>query len=256
MDTTEGVLEEPVPSFPRDTLFWRARWPQIVHDSLVWRTHPDLFELWEIFVCSVRLMRELTNHSELSELEESWAAMSFRAFTLLRDLIPIHFPQTAHVLGGHLPLYLLAWADYELTGEITDNIPETISHFPGNPYTLDRGGSFVGPPLSSLDTDFMRCMQELRDYNRSLRPAKRRGRPKQPEGPPTVPQPNSLNPALALRAYQMHSDGTPWRAIARVVFPGCNLRDPCEAERIRGRVRRLIYRGNLLADKEKSGCDN
>ncbi len=78
--------------------------------------------------------------------------------------------------------------------------------------------------------------------------APHRGRPaklKQDSAEPKTQKRQRIDPNLAARAYDLHSDGRHWTTIAKELVPTLNLYDEQQRQQARSRVNRLIERGRL-----------
>jgi hypothetical protein len=84
---------------------------------------------------------------------------------------------------------------------------------------------------------------EISKYDRSFKPAGKRGKPKQTK--PAKPT-RQLDPELALLVYQLAADGLHWKDIARRVYPDRSVADR-SSEAMRKRIEHLIFRGETLA---------
>ena len=91
-----------------------------------------------------------------------------------------------------------------------------------------------------------RHFQQLRDYRASLRPRKKRGRPKGAKRPKARGR-GGIDPAKARRAYEMDQQGTHWREIAATLLPEIDLY--ADSDKAYQRVRRLAERGRIIFRK-------
>jgi len=118
------------------------------------------------------------------------------------------------------------------------------------PYTLGLDGSIVTlenlPPSSAINGSMISWSYSLRDYFRSLEPAKRRGRPAAEQT-----RTKSRNPKdkASLRAAFMDADSADWESIATCLGVAFDLYDQKAKDAARKLVKRRIHRGYNLIDK-------
>ena len=144
---------------------------------------------------------------------------------------------------------LAEWLQFILLGHLGLVLPEDLQpkrhdHFlPDNPFSLTKDGTLKAPSTTAIS---MRHFQQIRDYQRSLQPARRRGRPPGAKGP-QAPGRRGLDPEKARQAYDMHQDGKHWREIAKALLPEIDLY--VDGDIAYGRVRRLIEHHRILSGK-------
>ncbi len=114
---------------------------------------------------------------------------------------------------------------------------------PDNSTIVTASGAALVPP-NATDQD----LRDLRDYWRSTLPPKPRGRPPGTKRP-AAPRRGGIDPANALRSFEMHQHGKHWREIATACLPAINLY--IDGDLAYGRVKRLIERGRILSEKTR-----
>jgi hypothetical protein len=204
------------------------------------------------------LSLELTNPDDergvaaLRKALGSEASNVFYALNLTTSLLGERAPEASFILRDYLPDFIHAVVCYQLTqltGEVLPRTPYKTHHLlPNNPLWIDANGAVQGWELVPMK-DWERVFRELRDYRRSLEPARPRGRPRKTDpAPPTKPS-RRIDPSLARQAYDLFREGGDWKMIARELLhiPEVLLKHPKKREALRSRITRLIERGEALA---------
>jgi hypothetical protein len=245
---------------PRETPFWQQQVTlyqeakrALERDALFQQDYRRAVEAFGHIVQAAQGVKFPLGLGESAALLEQTAQerqrFSASQVALVEGLLQRH-PAMVHLFGTRLQEILTLWIFQAAGVEPDPTWGRTIERFlPNNPITRLPDGTYNIPPDLVEDRHY----DQLREYIRSLRPARKRG-PKVRSKPPKTPKPrrNKRDTVLSARAYDMFCDNVHWTQIWSRLFPEQRLpHDKKGRDAAYQKIRGFINNGRIRAYQKK-----